>query len=45
MSDDQKQTNQHDTNTQNNQTQEVDIIGGITCPIDPYEREMCESCQ
>lgn len=25
--------------------QEVDIVGGVACPIDPAEREQCESCQ
>lgn len=25
--------------------EEFEIINGVACPIDPYEREMCESCQ
>ncbi len=25
--------------------QEYEIIGGVACPIDPFEREMCDSCQ
>lgn len=25
--------------------QEYDVVGGVACPIDPFEREMCDSCQ
>lgn len=25
--------------------QEVEMVGGIACPIDPMERLQCESCQ
>ena len=25
--------------------QEVEIVGGVACPIDPMERLQCESCQ
>lgn len=25
--------------------QEVEIIGGVACPIDPQERLLCDSCQ
>ena len=24
---------------------EIEMVDGIACPIDPAEREMCESCQ
>lgn len=25
--------------------EDVEIINGVACPIDPFEREMCDSCQ
>jgi len=24
---------------------DYEIIDGVACPIDPFEREMCDSCQ
>jgi hypothetical protein len=24
---------------------DFEIIDGVACPIDPFEREMCDSCQ
>lgn len=39
------------TNTEDNTTymtidgQQVAVVGGVACPVDPYEREMCDSCQ
>ena len=26
-------------------SEEFEVINGVACPIDPYEREMCDSCQ
>ena len=30
---------------QNVSGQEYEVINGVACPIDPFEREMCDSCQ
>ena len=37
--------NQQQVQTMNAAGQEYEIIGGVACPIDPFEREMCDSCQ
>ena len=44
--------NQVQSQDQNNQDTFVaapqgdyEIIDGVACPIDPFEREMCDSCQ
>jgi hypothetical protein len=26
-------------------TEEIEMVGGVACPIDPAERELCDSCQ
>lgn len=34
-----------DAQVANTQEQEVEMVGGVACPIDPMERLQCESCQ
>ncbi|HVT01210.1 MAG TPA: hypothetical protein VHE53_03180 [Patescibacteria group bacterium] len=41
----QVQMQQAQVQTQTIDGQEYEIIGGVACPIDPFEREMCDSCQ
>jgi hypothetical protein len=44
-------TQQQTTKSDDNNTymtidgQQVQVVGGVACPVDPFEREMCDSCQ
>ena len=33
------------TQAQASVSNDVEYINGVACPIDPFEREMCDSCQ
>jgi len=39
------QTENTSKDTQEINGQEVEMVGGVACPIDPMERLQCESCQ
>lgn len=28
-----------------NENKDTETIGGYSCPIDPFDEEMCDSCQ
>ena len=43
MSDDQKTLNDQETKTV--QGQQVDVVNGVACPIDPQALLECEACQ
>ena len=32
-------------NGEKENAQEVEMVGGVACPVDPMERLQCESCQ
>ena len=45
MNDSTQQQQNYDETVKMVDGQEVVVVNGVACPVDPYEREMCDSCQ